>query len=418
MYFEPPPDPSPAEVRERVREQWHDRAQRSLGVDTTGLPSGVVDAIATQIRAAVTQRAGTNGHCYGMVLSAQAYFEDPESIPVDEEIASEIAGPTVPFESPDAPVYEEIVRRQADQFLRFRPWLARRAILRPEWLDQTAVIDDVRSVVEATGSASVVLFGDSLLAHQVLVHRVERRDGGVELGLYDPNRSAGGHRRNPPTIRFDREEDRLRMRPYDDFTGLLYTRYDQIEQASDRARAGPLDHLAVDADRLRDELLPVAQVAVDSTDVALSVIEPSGDRSRRIRGRFDDRSRGSAPRLRTCYGADSGSYRIRLLATADTTYELRTVVAGADRTRLEAIRSGAMDAGGVREYALTVGAPTETAVQRVDLGRKSGSNGRLTSPLVAAGVGAVAGAAIGGGAVALGRRGGGNSEKSLNERDR
>ncbi|MFB9826003.1 hypothetical protein [Halobaculum roseum] len=411
MYFEPPPDPSPADVRERVRDRWHDRAQASLRIDTTGLPSGVVDAIATQIRAAVIQRAGTNGHCYGMVLSAQAYFEDPESIPVDEEVASEIAGPTVPFESPDAPVYEEIVRRQADQFLRFRPWLARRAILHPEWLDQTAVIDDVRSVVEATGTASVVLFGDSLLAHQVLVHRVEAVDGGVELGLYDPNRSSGGHRRHPPTVRFDREDGRLTMRPYDDFTGLLYTRYDQIEQASDRTRAGPLDHLDVDTDRVRDGLLPVAQVAVDSTDVALSVIEPSGDRARRIRGRFDDRSRGSVPRLRTCYGAEIGRYRIRLLATADTTYELRTVVAGAETTRLEATRSGAMDAGAVREYELIVGSPAQTTVQRVDLDRGGGSKDRI----VAAGIGAVAGAALGAGAVALGRHRGGTSEKSTDE---
>lgn len=395
-YFEEPAAPPTAEVRALVRREWREEATTTLGIDTTGLPRGVTDALARQLRASVAQRAGTNGHCYGMTLAAQAYHRDPKSIPVDRPRAAGIEHPTEPLDSPEAPVYDEIVARQADQFLRFRSWIARLAILRPAWLDQAAVLRDVRGVVDATGSASVVVFDDSLTAHQVLAHRVEPLDDGYRVHVYDPNRSAATHANSPPSIRFARRGDDLVMQPYGEYTGMVYSRYDQIERTTGRDRAGPLDHFTVDADAIRGGTFPIAQVAVDSDDVAVAVVGPDeGEPIGRLRGRHMDRGRGRFPRIRTCYGAVPGGYRIRLLANADTEYELRALIADEEDTRVDASRTGALTTGDVHEYSLTVATDGDSAL------RRQSANDRRSTAFTA---GVIAGSAAGVGATLAVRR--------------
>ena len=383
-YFEEPAAPPTTEVRTLVRREWREAATTTLGMDTTGLPRGVTDALARQLRASVAQRAGTNGHCYGMTLAAQAYHSDPESIPVDRPRAARIEHPTEPLDSPEAPVYDEIVARQADQFLRFRSWIARLAILRPAWLDQAAVLRDVRRVVDATGSASVVVFDDSWTAHQVLAHRVEQLGDGYTVQVYDPNRAAATYVNSQPSIRFVRRGGDLVMQPYGEYTGMVYSRYDQIERTTDRGRAGPLDHFTVDKDAIRGGVFPIAQVVVDSDDVAVTVIGPDeGEPMGRLRGRHMDRSRGRFPRIRTCYGAVPGEYRVRLLANADTEYELRALIADERDTRVDTSRTGVLTAGDVHEYDLTVATNDGSALRRQSTDHRSAA--------LAAGAGAAAG---------------------------
>ena len=397
QYFEIPPDPEPATVRNRVREGWRSRATAALGVDTTELPHAVTDAIARQIRTAIVQRAGTNGHCYGMSLAARAYFRRPESIPVDRAEASDIEHPTIPFDRPEAPVYEEIVARQADQFFRFRAWLARLAVLAPSWVDQAAVLRDVQTVVETTGAASVVLFDGSLSVHQVVAHRVEPTADGIRVHVYDPNRRASTYANREAMLQFRSDGDRLSMEPYDNYTGLLYTQYDQIERATERERTGPIDHFRVDRGTVLDSLFPLVQVAVDSDELTLAVTGPADcPPVDRIRGRAMDRSRGAFPRLRTCYGAVTGTYRIRLFADGDADYELRTTVADREATRLDAVRTGRATAGDLHEYELIVAKDGVTRVRRPAENRRS-------TALVGA-LGGAAGVAVGAGAaIAAGR---------------
>ncbi|PSQ18867.1 hypothetical protein BRD00_03740 [Halobacteriales archaeon QS_8_69_26] len=115
-----------------------------------------------------------------MVLTAQEYFERPESIPVDGRVAAEIEHPTVPVDDPSAPVYRRIVESQAEQFLRFRAWLARRSMLRPERIDTAALLEDVRATVEESGTAPVSLFGEGLVGHHYEVRAVVAdREGSI-----------------------------------------------------------------------------------------------------------------------------------------------------------------------------------------------------------------------------------------------
>jgi hypothetical protein len=399
QYFDAPPAPSERVLVEQVRSGWRDTARAVLGLNTTALPSTLVEAIATQLQLAVAQFAGTNGHCYGMALTAQQYFDRPETIPVDRRVASEIENPTVPLEEPAAPVYETIVDLQAAQFLRFRAWLGRRAMLHPEWIDTGAMLRDVESVVGAFGTATLTLFDGTLSGHQVLAYGFDRRDDGVSVAVYDPNRTAVSYRADTPTLRFDRTDGTFSMRPYEQYTGALFNRYDQIERATGREDASVLDHLTVGRRRLRESLFPLALVLVDVDDVAVGVVAPDGTSVDRIRSAYMNRSRGEYARIRSLYGAEPGTYWIGVLGDQGTGYELRTVVADAGGAVLDATRSATVDAGDVHVYDLAVPTDGGGSVDRAD--------GTWRRDVLVGGAGAVGGAAAGvAGVRALRRRDG------------
>lgn len=392
QYFDPPPDPALSDVRDRIRTEWRGQSDGALGIETDRLPDRLVDAIATHIRSAVVQRAGTNGHCYGMVLAAQQYFERPETIPVDRRTASEIEDPTVPLEEPAAPVYDTIADLQASQYLRFRAWLGRRALFHPDWIDQDAVLRDVGSVVEAFGTAAMILHDDSLYSHQVLAYGFEDRGDVVEIPIYDPNRAAVTYRGDAPRLRFHRGGGTVSMAPYGQYTGALFNRFDRIDLASDRDGASPLDHLTVDRSTLRAALFPLVLVLVDVDDVSLAVDGPDGDELGRISGTYMDRSRGDYPRVRTGYGARPGTYRVGVFGHEETAYELTAVAAGPDGTLVNATRRATIGSGAMHEYELEVRTDGSGSLARTD--------GDLERLALATGAGVLGGAA----AAALGYR--------------
>lgn len=394
QYFDSPPPPARASIRERIRTGWRDQARDIIGLDTAGLSDRLLDAITEQVRTALIQRAGTNGHCYGMVLSAQRYFEDPSTIPVDRRVASEIEDPTVPIDDPSAPVYEEILERQASQFLGFRAWLGRRAMVRPEWIDSRKLLADVRAVVEAFGTATLSLFNESLYGHQVLAYGFETDGESVRIPIYDPNRTAASYGGDTPEIRFDPDGGTLSMRSYGEYTHVLFNRYDQIERATDRENAGPLDHLTVGRPTVRGSLFPLAYVTVDGDDEALElcIADPDGEELDRVRGTYMDRTRGDVSTVRSLYGADPGTYHVGVYGMGSTDYELTALVADTGGTVVDETRSGTLEAGELHEYTLEVPEEGDGTVDR--------TNGGWFGSALTGGAGALGGIAAG----ALGHR--------------
>jgi len=377
-YFEKPSFPSRRSIRERIRSGWRDRLRADLSVDPARFPARLIEAMATQLRAAVVQRAGTNGHCYGMVLTAQRYFERPAAIPVDERVASEIQTPIAPVDEPSAPVYDEIVRRQADQYLRPRSWLGRRAVLTPERIDTVRLLRDVRAVVEQVGTATLTVMDGSLFTHQVLAYSVEPDGDGVRVPVYDPNRPAAVYGQRRPALRFEPDGDGLSMRPYGQYTHALFNQYDQIGRATDRDTATPMDYRRAGETTARESLFPLALVAVDTDDVSLVVTGPDEHEIGRVRATHMDRESGSHDRIRSLYGAPAGTYRIGVFGDAGTTYELRTTVVGLDGTAVDTSETATVEAGQRHEYELTVTDDHDGTVGRAGDGR--------SWPLVAGGV--------------------------------
>lgn len=387
QYFETPPEIDREPIDRRIRAEWNQQAAPLMDLDFGALPNPLIRAIATQLRAAVVQRAGTNGHCYGMALAAQQYYEIPEAIPVDMRLASAIDDPTVPHDDPSAPVYEDIVQLQADQFLRFRAWLGRRGMLFPDAIDTAAVLRDIRAVVERFGTASVTIFNGSLYSHQLLVYDVHDYGDRVELEAYDPNLPASFYADATATLRLDRVGDELSMVQYDRYTGLLYNRYDRIERATDRGEVSPLDHLTLSRETFRERLFPLALILADSEAVDLVVETPDGGRMERLRGEYMDRSLGTYPCLRSRYGVEPGRYRISVFGLGGTDYELRALVTGVDGTVVDATESRRIGAGDVHRYWLTI---PESGTGGLSRGRSDWERTALVG-----GAGAVGGALAG-----------------------
>ncbi|MDQ2053008.1 hypothetical protein [Halobellus sp. H-GB7] len=388
QYFDSPPAPTQAKIRERIRTKWVEQARAVLGLDVGALSRAMVSAVATQLRAAVVQRAGTNGHCYGMALTAQRYFERPETIPVNRRRASEIEVPTVPVDEPIAPVYDEIVQRQADQYLRFRAFLARQAILYRDWIDTEAILRDVGNVIERFGTATLILFNNTLLSHQVLAYGFEDRGDSVVVPIYDPNLPASAYRRRSPRLEFERDGESVSMHQYGQYTGMLFSRYDRIEDAADRTAPTPMDHVTVDQRRVRESLFPFTLVVATSEDVDLTVVGPGGSQIGRIRGVYTDRSRGEYGRVRSQHGAEPGTYRISVFGTADTEYELTAMVTDADGASVNAARTETIRTGDEHEYDLEVTQEGAGGLRRVRTDRN-------LPALVGTGVAGVAAGAVG-----------------------
>jgi hypothetical protein len=154
------------------------------------------------------------------------------------------------------------------------------------------------------------------------------------------------------------------MVPYGRYRHLLFNRYDRIEQATGRAEASPLQHLAIDRATLRDSLFPLVVVLSDTADATLTVIAPDGEELDRLRSTHMDRSRGDHARVRRRYGAEPGTYRIGVYGAATTEYELTAIAVEADGVLVDETRSGAVEAGEHHTYGLTVPAETTGSLQR------------------------------------------------------
>ena len=401
-YFDKPSKPDKGSVTDLIADEWRAQAKSVLSLDVTRLPERTIEVIGEQTRNAVVQRAGTNGHCYGMVLGAQEYFSEPETIPVDRETASEIDSPTVPVESPEAPVYEDIVNLQATQYLRFRAWLGRRALFYRDRIDTRAVLRDIRAAIEKFGTAAIILYNDSEFTHQVLVYDVTELGNSIVLSIYDPNKAAPAYGRKTRKLRFKLGNGSATMEPYRRYTGVLYNRFDRIELATGRSNASPLDHLSVGGATVEKSLFPLVFVNVDTEDTAISMVGPDGTEGTRIRGANMDPSRGDPARILSHYGAPPGTYTIRVFGVSTTDYELEAVVTGSEETQVDATLESSIESGGLHEYELEVPADGEGTLRLRD-------GGSLQPGVVGAA------AAIGGlGAGALGyravqRRGGSDS---------
>ncbi|WP_418280328.1 hypothetical protein [Halorubrum sp. DTA98] len=384
-------DPSSAAIRDRIATEWRGPASDLLDVDLGGESSGLLDVITTQLRSAILQRAGTNGHCYGMALAAQAYFESPETLPLDRESAAAIRHPTEPLSEPDAPVYHEITRLQAEQFLRFRTWLGRRAILWPDRIDLETQLDDVRAVIDVFGSAQVSVFDSRTSGHQMLAYDYEEHRDGISVYVYDPNHSASTYGHRPRVLEFEATTDGIEMVPYGNYEWLLFNRYDRIEEATGRATATPLDHVDISPARFRDEIFPTALVTVDTPDVELTISDPNGGRLGRLRSDFMDRSRGPVARVRSAYGVDAGEYRIDLHGRRSTPYELRVHIAGPNGTRLSVAHADRIGNSETKTFIATV---PETADETGTFEPFDRRFGRLPIAAASAGGGVAAGAGL------------------------
>ncbi|ELY52037.1 hypothetical protein [Natronolimnohabitans innermongolicus] len=194
----PPVVPDPvefvdrSELRTRLLSDWDGPLGMASGISMTGSLERRVRSIADELYGNATRLFGTEGYCYGMAATAQQYFEEPDSMPVDRESASEIEHVNEPLEDGDSrPVREDIERLHRRQFTEIDSWLNRWPLLRPGWIDYQAQERELRDALDDYGSAGLTITGDDVLrGHYVLAYDYDVDDTGVTFAVYDPNDSA------------------------------------------------------------------------------------------------------------------------------------------------------------------------------------------------------------------------------------
>lgn len=361
---------SEEEVRRTIKRDWKDPLESVFDVSVNGLPSVLINTIAEQIYVTANQLAATNGHCYGMVFTAQQYFERPDTMPFDTDTASEISHPETPVENPDSgPVADEIDLYQTSQALNLYSWFGRRNLLTPQWIDYDRQLAHLTAVVDDSGTAGITIFDPATkLAHQVLVYDYERVTDGVQLYTYDPNFAAAFYERKQSrtatSIFVDTSGQRPRMEPYKTgfqgpgyetfagFSEFVYNRWDRII----RSQSDPSRHLGTGASTadLRKRLLALTVFKVDTGDVSLAVAGPNGDPVSRIQSRSMDRRRTECHAMRYRYGAPAGDYHVAITGQRDTEYTLETTAADTNGELLASTVTTSIEAGQTHAYTVTV----------------------------------------------------------------
>jgi len=389
------------QVRRLLGRRWEGPARRALDVNVLQLPDALFDAIAKQLYVSVNQQSGTNGHCYGMVFAAQQYFEEPDSIPLDREVASEFDHPEAPVEDrATGPVAAEIDHYHITQFFDLHSWLGRRAILRPDWIDYERQLDRIAAVVDEFGTAGITVFNSQTRAsHQVLVYDYSREPGATRLFVYDPNYRAGRYARprSPEPIEVDTTGSEPTVRPYGKgYDGLVFNRRKRVaaargaSESEDRTEGSPL--VGPTGEDVADQLFDLALFLVDSEGVSLTVVGPDDRPLLRDDATYLDRSRTEYGRMRYRYGFSPGRYEIKVVGEADADYALRALVADAEGTRLDARPSASISAGEVHRYTAEVPESGTGSIERVtgESGGTSWFGSSWRGRLGAVGVGAVA----------------------------
>ncbi|WP_115863889.1 hypothetical protein [Halorussus litoreus] len=393
------------QVRRLLGRRWEGPARRVLDVNVLKLPDTLFDAIAKQLYVSVNQQSGTNGHCYGMVFAAQQYFEDPGSVPLDREVASEFTHPETPVEDREnGPVAAEIDYYHITQFFDLHSWLGRRAILRPGWIDYERQLDRIAAVVDEFGTAGITVFDSQTRAsHQVLVYDYSREPDATRLFVYDPNYRAGRYARPrpPEPIEVDTTGSEPTVRPYGKgYDGFVFNRRGRVAAArsasedesgsEDANSSSPL--VGPTGGGVADQLFDLALFLVDSEAVSLTVVGPDDRPLLRDAATSIDRSRTEYGRMRYRYGFSPGRYDITVVGEADADYALRALVADAEGTRLDARPSTSIGAGEVHRYAAEVPKSGTGSIERAT-GRSGGSSWRRRLGAVGVGAGAAAVAA-------------------------
>ncbi|EJN58462.1 hypothetical protein [Halogranum rubrum] len=400
-------DVSEREVRRTIKRDWKDPLESVFDVEMSGLPSTLVNTIAEQVYVTANQLSATNGHCYGMVFTAQQYFERPDTLPFDVDAASDVRHPEAPTERPDSgPVAEEVDLYQTTQALSLYSWFGRRNLINPAWIDYEQQLTNLTAVVDELGTAGITLYDPKTrLAHQALVYDYERSPTGVSLSLYDPNFRARFYKRSAnrraARLFVDTTGDTPTVQPYktgfrgpgyesfDGFSEFVYNRWDRII----RARSDPDTHLASDVSQttLRERLLALTMFTVDSDAVAVAVSGPDGNPVSRIASNNMDRRQTECHAMRYRYGAPDGEYHVAITGRRPTDYTLKTAAADTSGELFSSAVTTSIAAGQTHAYIVTI---PDTADGDGALERGTGSMPEWQKLAAAAAAGGVVGAGL------------------------
>ena len=366
---------SETEIQATIKSSWRSLLGDDLGVKTWSSP--FVRSVARQLYVSVNQQTATNGHCFGLVFAAQQYHEDPETLPLSAESASDLTHPAAPLDDRSRePVGELVDLFHNTQTLSPWSWLGRRQLVMPRQINLRRELSALQEALAEFGTATITLVElGNRTYHQVLVYGARKRGSTVQLLVYDPNFPARYYQRNELTINVDTARDPVQMQPFRAYDRFVFNRHERRVAASGAKAALVIDRAVI------ERLSRLVLFLVDSDDLDLVVRDPNGSPVGRDTARTMNRERTEYSRVRYRYGAPAGDYRITVLGRSETDYNLSALAAARDGSLIDTERSARIEPGETHEYVATIPEEPDRAAK---LRRDGGGN-----DLLALGVGAL-----------------------------
>ena len=310
----------------------------------------------------------SDGHCYGMCLTARQFFEEgiPESLPEDTEFASDIPQPSGDYDDVGAQIDEDhrsqfLSWSTTEEALFLSPFLESSL----QRIDAENEVDLIRSEIDERGTAMVMITtspktvdSDEERAHQVLAYNVEL-DGEslsdadtANIDIYDPNLSAETYDDVTSILQIDVSEPTfhpVQNQGRDGYLGF-YQRF---------ALAGPSRPDGLGAVRMTSKLiLDMLTRYVDGymsvvarSPIRIDAIAPDGTTLSRPAEDVD----GTPPsEIVYLTGADAGRYDIRAEGTGDGEYGIEVAGQTPEGGRIDDSIEGEITEGETQTVAATV----------------------------------------------------------------
>lgn len=333
----------------------------------------------------IDRQAATNGHCYGMVFAADAYYQNPSKLPAGIDSAGEIPHPTGEYDT----VGDRISAYHTSQLLTSEVLWYGLLGRQGDHIDSAVALENIVDEIDATGTAGVALFRDGG-GHQVLAYEYEQRANEVELFVYDPNLPATDYETAAEPFRsltVDADDGEL-SEPY----GTLYDRFVYIDPELSVATAEAM----ISKDTLAAELIDALFVGLGSparleveAPPGTTVIRPTTDRETRVATEYSDAV--------LIIGASPDEYDVTVVGEGEGEYALETFGVQNGDVVLETTTTGTISEDRRVTYSVTLASEgAESKIEETD----GGSDGSIESPW--AGLFPLLAAAAAGSTVAIG----------------
>lgn len=369
--FDPPHDHqtiAEAQFDTQFDEEWAPQIKDFLDIPIAPSPLGQMGQAIYSTFQEGPETIYSDGHCYGMCLTARQFFEEgiPESLPEDTEFASDIPQPSGDYDDVGAQIDED----HRSQFL---SWSTREEVLflspflesSLQRIDAENEVDLIRSEIDERGTAMVMITtspktvdSDEERAHQVLAYNVEI-DGEslsdadtANIDIYDPSLSAESYDDVTSILQIDVSEPTFHPVQNQDRDGYLgiYQRF---------ALAGPSRPDALGAVRMTSNLIfdmfaryiEGYMSVVARSPIRIDAIAPDGTTLSRPAEDVD----GTPPsEIVYLTGADAGRYDIRAEGTGDGEYGIEVAGQTPEGGRIDDSIEGEITEGETQTVAATV----------------------------------------------------------------
>jgi len=306
------------------------------------------------------------GHCHGMVVTADQFYQNPSTVPADT--AAAISDP--------ATVHDRIDDNHRTQITEVNNLLS---LLTMRWApSQLSIGDELAETVnriDEQGPTPIILYGDDIIApHVCLAYEYGRSDGTTTLKIYDPNY---------PASRYNGRERTFTV----DTSGETPTVTDPLQTVMSDSTVEELDILTparVKPTNLQDVFDNLGTIMTFSlhSPAELEVIDPDGNR-------LEPPRQVSADFVYDI-GAKPGEYDINVIGTDSGEYTLDIRAAHADGIVSNETQTGDIAPGETRSY--TVSIPES-------VGQSSGTSSQASDfpswvPYTGVGVGVLGGGAL------------------------